>query len=190
MDYIKRQGRRKLRVSLPVFRGMDIFEEIEQPEVVYHMTDKENLNDILSDGKIKSFNDYVTFFFPDTKVIPIYIQLTGALTGKLYYGTDEVIRKAPPLDIDNTIVLELIPRRTEKLEWCREVISAQEHLSEDAKPLRSLFNQCIIAHYGNFQFRTDSVKVIKLRDIYDNMPQDVQNTVEWMRTYQKEDSPQ
>lgn len=169
-----------------------MFEEIEQPEVVYHMTGEENLNDILDDGKIKSFNDYATYFFPDTKFIPMYIQLSGALTGRSYYGTDGVILKAPPLDIDSTVVLKLIPRRTEKLEWCKEVIPTQnakyEHTPEDVKVIWSLFNQCRIVHYGNFQFRADSVEVIKLRDIYDNMPQDVRDAVEWIRAYQQEHS--
>lgn len=63
MDYKKRQGRVKLKLSIQEVRKMEIYKEIEQPEMVYHMTDKDNLTDIISNGKIKSFNDFMTYFF-------------------------------------------------------------------------------------------------------------------------------
>lgn len=184
MDYKKRQGRTKLKVSLPELRRMGIFEEIETPDVVYHMTDEENLQDILSDGKIKSFNDFMTYFFLDTKFVPIYIRTSGALIGRMYHSTDGKILTAPPLDVEHTVVLKLIPRHEEKLEWYRELAPSGGQLfgeiPEQAKAILDLFNQSRIAHYGNFAFRTDSVEVIKLKDIYDNIPKDVQEVLDWL----------
>lgn len=189
MDYKKRQGQRKLKVSLAQLRKMDIFEEITPPSVVYHMTDEENLQDILSDGKIKTFNDYVTFFFPDVKSMFVYIQLSDALNGKTYRSTDGIMVTAPPLDIERTVLLKLIPRREEKLEWYREVVSPNYQslstMPEQAKTITDLFSQCRIVHYGNFAFRTDSVEVTRLKDMYDNIPQDVQELLDWISTQQE-----
>lgn len=63
MDLKKRQGDHKLRVSFSKLRGMDIFEEINSPSVVYYMTTVENVSAILADGKVNKFNDFVTYFF-------------------------------------------------------------------------------------------------------------------------------
>lgn len=187
MDYIKRQGTKRLKVSLQQLRKMDIFEEIEQPDCVYHMTDKENLEDILADGKIKSFQDYLTYFFPDSKFVPIYIALSGALIGRQYYSTDGRIITAAPLNIENTVVLRLVPKRKEKLEWYREVVDSSKKgysgMPQFADPLWKKFNECRIAHYGDFQFRTDEVTVMELKEIYKNMPDDVKEVLDWFQSF-------
>ena len=154
------------------------------------MTDEENLQSILSDGKVKTFNDYVSFFFPDVKSMFVDIQLTGALKGKMYYNTDGILVTAPPLDIEHTVLLKLVPRREEKLAWYREVISPDKNqysatLYEQIKTIRDLQNQCEIAHYGDFAFRTDSVEVTRLKDMYENIPQDVQKLLDWISIQQK-----
>ncbi len=41
------------RMSLLEMRKMDIFEEINQPKVVYHMTSRSNASLILETGKVK-----------------------------------------------------------------------------------------------------------------------------------------
>lgn len=189
MDYKIRQGQRKLKISLLELRKMGIFEEIEPPSVVYHMTDEENLQSILSDGKIKTFNDFVTFFFPDVKSMFVYIRLSDALHGKKYYNTDNKLVTAPPLDIEHTVLLKLVPRHEEKLKWYREIVSpdnqSEATIREQMKIILDLFNQCKIVHYGNFAFRTDSVEVTRLKDMYDNIPQDVQKLLDWINTQQR-----
>ena len=65
MNYKERQGYTKLKVTLQQMRAMcskGMFEEVAEPKVVYHMTDRANLKDILETGKIKTFNDYMCFF--------------------------------------------------------------------------------------------------------------------------------
>ena len=65
------------------------------------MTFRENLKDILDCGKIKSFNDFLTFFFINEEQAPLYIELTGAKDGRAYYGTDGTIIEAPPLIVED-----------------------------------------------------------------------------------------
>ena len=183
VDINKRQGRAKLKVDLLQMRKMDIFEEIDQPEVVYHMTDRENLESIMESRKIKSFNDYLTFFFTNEEQAPLYIELSGALTGRHYYGTDGIPKTAPPLIVEDTVVLKLVPKKKEKLEWYREVIDGTKSgyetvMTPDIQPLWDEFNNCKVVHYGDFQFDVEKVEIIELADIYKNLSDDMAKVIE------------
>lgn len=202
MDINKRQGRTKLKVSLLQLRKSGMFQEISQPEKVYHMTDRENLDSILNDGKIKSFHDYLTFFFSNTDCIPVYIQLTDALFGRQYRNTDGMAITAPPLQIENTIVLELVPRRKEKLEWYIEkplsitngnfdannpvrvsdkesgsIINGNFDADSPIRIIEEKFSDCRVVHYGDFSFFPDKVKLIELSDIYANMSKELSDAI-------------
>lgn len=190
MDYRKRQGNRKLKVSLTQMRHWDFFSEIDQPDVVYHMTDRENLNDILNDGKIKSFNDYVTYFFPDTKCIPVYCAITGAFIGRTYSTTDGKQVTAPPLNIEQTVVLKLIPRRPEKLEWYKEVskndvLAKRDGLTKEMEQVTQYFDNARIVHYGDFAFKSDSVEVIELKDIMNEIDDETEELIRIVKELQE-----
>ena len=49
-----------MKISLSQMRKLDTFEEVESPEIVYHMTSRENAKSIINDRKVKCFDDYVT----------------------------------------------------------------------------------------------------------------------------------
>lgn len=84
----------KNKVSLDQMRSMDIYQSVDQPKVVYHMTPRKNLEKILQDGFIDTMTDYVCFFFPELKYIPLYIELTGADKGRQYHDFDGKIHTA------------------------------------------------------------------------------------------------
>jgi len=190
VNIIERQGRRKLRMDLRQVRKLDILEEIEQPPVVYHMTEKENLESILESGKIKSFNDFLTFFFTDAEQAPLYIELTGAMRGRLYYSTDGIPKTAPPLIVKDMVVLKLIPKRKEKLEWFREVIDEtkagyESVMTEDIKPIWDAFNNCRVCHYSDFQFDREQVEIIELADIYNGLSEKMTKTIDSIHKYKE-----
>lgn len=159
----------KHKISLDEMRQMDIFQSIEQPKVVYHMTDRKNLDKILRDGYIDTATDFICFFFPDLKSIPIYIRISRADIGRKYYGYDGLIHTAPPLIHEETVVLKLTPRYPEPMRWFKEVISGEddsvpEKDKEKARAVIQQFNDCRVCHYGNLKFKRD-VEVIELTDI-------------------------
>ena len=72
------------------------------------------------------------------------------------------------------IVLKLLPKRKEKLEWYREVIDETKNLyanavAKDIKPLWEIFNDMRVVHYGDFSFDREKVEIIELSDIYKNL---------------------
>lgn len=160
---------RKIKISLDQMRRMDIYQPIDQPQIVYHMTPRKNLEKILQDGFIDTMTDYVCFFFPELKYIPFYIELSGADKGRQYYDFDGKIHTAPPLIHEETVVLKLIPRYIEPMHWYQEIVKAtnEKILANDKKAARAKiqqFNDCRVCHYGNLKFKRD-VDVIELVDI-------------------------
>lgn len=195
MNYKERQGYTKLKVTLQQMRLMcnqGMFTEVEEPKIVYHMTDRANLKDILEDRKIKTFNDYMCFFFEDTKQIPLYLNLNGDLVGKEYHGTDGRIKKAKPLVIEDTVVLKLVPRRKETMVWYMENVSqtiTEEEFGENypiVKMMWEEFDKCRLCHYADFAFRDDSVEVLELSDIMQNVAPDIQKIIDFKTKYEAE----
>lgn len=162
-----------MKVSLLEVRKMGIFEEIPPPPVVYHMTDRKNLEAILRDGKIKPIArpgqspDYMTFFFPSLEEIPVYIQLTGADKGREYYDFDGRLHTAAPLNHEETVVLELTPRGRQEMEWYKEIMGRNEK-DEATRALCQYMNDARVCHYGAMPFEK-SPKIMELSEV-DKMP--------------------
>lgn len=165
-----------MKPTLSQVRHSIFFEEIEQPEVVFHMTNKNNIDSILKDGKIKVFDDYLCFFFPDLNYVHPYIQLTGADKGKhrykvvkKKYSTPTVVTVVdPPLNHSDMVIMRLYPRQKEPLPWFREKTEKTiEQYKEDIviTNLNKLFDEARICHYGDFRFKQDSVEIIELTDL-------------------------
>lgn len=169
MATISKQNWKKI-ISLSDARQMDIFQEIPQPECVYHMTDRQNIEAIMRDGKVRTFNDYMCFFFPDIESVSLYIDTSNALKGRKYYDFDGKWHTQPPLVIDDTVVLKLKPRRKEPLQWFKEIHTEafMQKVPEDERSKVLAFDASRICHYDDMAFRTfpGDVEVIELRDVY------------------------
>ena len=168
-----------MKVSLQDMRKMDIFEEIEQPGIVYHMTTRKNIEAILREGKIRAVSpdgrtsDYVTWFFPALEEIPVYIELTGADTGRKYHDFDGRIHTAPPLIHSETVVLKLIPRGNQAMEWYKEhPLKNGRNLStmtsEEVSILQKYMTEARICHYGAMRFERNP-EIIELTEV-DKLP--------------------
>jgi hypothetical protein len=153
---------------------MCCFESIDVPAVVYHMTDRKNLSAILSDGKIDSKEDFMTFFFPSLESIPVYIAATGADACRLYYGADGRVHQAPPLNHAETVVLKLVPRYNNGDWFVESTLAGVQNVSNPtARALREklcrLMDAARVCHYGPMRFKRDP-EIIELTEI-DAMPE-------------------
>ena len=161
----------KSKLSLAQVRKMDIFEEVESPVIVYHMTSRSNAFSIAQDRKVKCFGDYVTWFFTDLRQIPIYIYITGADEGRTYWDTDGRKRKAPPLNHEDTVILKISCRK-EPLVWFKEIIDSgkkgYQNMSETQNRIWDYMNNARICHYGDLRFSA-VLETIELTEL-DKMP--------------------
>lgn len=157
-----------MKIELRDFRKISIYEDAEQPPLIYHMTARDNLEPIINSGKIKTGTDFVCWFFTDLKEIATYIDLTGAIRGRKYYDFDGEIHTAPPLIPEDTIVLKMKPQRNEPLTWYRENTAAGA-TNDESKKLLLLFDNCRIAHFDDFTFNTN-YEILELTDILKKYP--------------------
>ena len=156
---------KKRKVTLQEMQLMGIFERIEQPETVFHMTDRKNLDAILQDGKIKTMADYVAWFFPSIEDALLYADLSNAYNGRKYWDFVGRIHTAPPLIPADTAILKLHPRYSEPLLWYKESNAdkiTEANISrygggdiEEAKAKWRAFDNCRICHYGDMKFKPD-----------------------------------
>lgn len=157
-----------MKIKIEEFRKLDIYKNALQPSAVYHMTTRDNLEPIVSSGKIKTGRDFVCWFFTDIEKIPAYIDLTGAMHGRQYYDFDGKIHTAPPLIPTEQIIIKMQPRRPEPLAWYKEN-TAEKATSDEQRKILLLFDDCRIAHFDDFAFKSD-YEVFELTDILEQYP--------------------
>lgn len=139
--------------------------KISQPEKVYHMTARGNLESILKDGKILADWAGECFFFKDLKDIPIYINLTGALKGRQYYDQIKgvlTVRTDPPLIISDTVILCLTPRYKDN-NWYKEITNPERY-NKSQEDIVNEFDNCRVMYHGDMKFKS-SPEIIELSSI-------------------------
>ena len=171
------------KFTLDEMLSLGIWERVDQPETVYHLTHRRNLDSIIADGKIKTGEDYVCWFSPSPDQMLTYLELTGAYKGRSYWDYDGKVHTAPPVIPEEYIVLELSPRCTEPLYWYREthtgdllkwfLIDADGKSLTGAERERAIqgwqaLDDARIAHYGAMKYKRDSFNVLELADIIAN----------------------
>lgn len=170
------------KISLKQMQSFGIWDKVEQPRTVYHMTDRSNLESITKDGAIKTGHDYVCWFFPDINSMFTFFDVTGALVhGRDYFDYDGKTHHAPPLDPAQTIVLKLTPRYPEPQLWYKQrpkheqapiigaagipLTGAEREIVFDKQ---RKFENCRICHYGAMKFKR-SFEVLELSEIINSM---------------------
>lgn len=161
-----------MKVTLEQMRRFDFFEETDSPEIVYHMTSRKNAQSIINDGKVKSFGDYVTWFFTDIEHVLAYIYISGADRGRQYYDTNGRETTDPPLNHADTVVLKLACRK-EPLMWYKEIVNSSKtmyrNMEKTVEKMWEIMCNIRVCHYGDLRF-TKVLDVIELTDI-DKLPE-------------------
>ena len=164
---------KKFNMSLQQMLSLGIWERVEQPSTVYHMTDRKNLDSILTSRKIISDHDYITWFFTSTDNMLLFAELSNAYVGRKYWDYDGKLHTAPPLIPADTVVLKLHPRYSEPLYWYREKNKITEENMwehgggrdlEDTRERWEKFDNCRICHYGALKFK-DDYELIEYADL-------------------------
>lgn len=157
-----------MKVSLQDLRKMDSWKEVPQPEYCYHFSTKENIKKILQDGKVKQFNDFMTYFFYRLEDIPVYLDLTGAYHGRRAWNTKGQLVTYPPVIPAECAILKLYPSRREPLAWYEEQ-TASRTADAISKEIYSIFDSIRVCHYGSLSFKPDP-EVIELSEVIEKYP--------------------
>lgn len=87
------------------------YERIVKPEgVLYHYTKRENLRQIIKDGRIRKFKSRESWFCSSLENVLRLMEMTVMQEGNLYYDAGGILRRYPPFEAEDYIILELVPR--------------------------------------------------------------------------------
>ena len=111
------------------------------PSEVYHLTKGKNLDSILSDGKIRRFNDTECWFCESLTKMKIYMEQTVLCEGKPYYAVGGQLCRYPKFIPEDYVILKLTPCRREGnwYRWNQEVPpGSSKELVQAAKEFSAL----------------------------------------------------
>lgn len=131
------------------------YERITSPlEVLYHYTKKENLPQILADGRIRKFHDKECWFCSSVENTLRLMELTVMNEGGLYIGVDGLPKQYPKFQPDEYVILELTPRyqNGEWVKWNQEIDS---RCSAEQKSLAEEFSSLKIGYRGDLKFQSE-----------------------------------
>ena len=78
------------------------------PSEVYHLTKEKNLDSILSDGKIRRFNDTECWFCENLTKMRAYMEQTVLCEGKPYYAVGGQLCRYPKFIPEDYVILKLM----------------------------------------------------------------------------------
>ena len=111
------------------------------PSEVYHLTKEKNLDSILSDGKIRRFNDTECWFCENLTKMRAYMEQTVLCEGKPYYAVGGQLCRYPKFIPEDYVILKLTPchREGNWYRWNQEVPpGSSKELVQAAKEFSAL----------------------------------------------------
>lgn len=123
----------------------------DRPEVVYHYTNRKNLESILRDGRIKRMGDTECWFCPTLEDTLTLMRSTVMIEGKPYYKVGGSVGFYPKFVPEDYVILKLTPRwqNGEWVRWMQELPpSSPSELLEAAR----VFSNLKLGFRGDLRF--------------------------------------
>ena len=94
----------------------------EIPDIVYHLTKRENLESILADKNIRRYDDTECWFCRSIPDLLKYMEHTVMNEGKPYIATGGIVKRYPAFVPGDYLILKLTPRYREGnwYKWMQE----------------------------------------------------------------------
>ena len=83
------------------------------PTEVYHFTQKQNLEQILSDRRIRRFGDTECWFCRSPEDMLRYMEMTVMNEGQKYIAPDRTVKRYPKFEPENYVMLRIVPAKWE-----------------------------------------------------------------------------
>lgn len=132
------------------------YQKVSRPSMVYHLTQKGNLDSILDDGVIRRFNDTECWFCESLDKMRAYMAQTVLCEGKPYYAVGGQLCRYPKFVPEDYVLLKLTPRGYEDnwYRWNQEIPpGSPRRLVQAAKE----FSMLKIGYRGDMAFKEPEV---------------------------------
>ncbi len=132
------------------------------PEVVYHFTERRNLDSILADEKIRRYGDSECWFCRSIPDLLRYMEYTVMNEGKPYIAVGGIVKRYPAFVPEDYVVLKLTPRYREGnwFKWIQEFpLNSPPELIAQGKE----FSDLKIGFRGDLRFK--AVEVLDVSEL-------------------------
>ena len=138
------------------------YSKVSIPTEVYHFTRKENLEQILTDKRIRCFGDAECWFCRSPEDMLRYMGMTVMNEGQKYIAADRTIQRYPKFKPENYVMLRLVPAKWEDkwYQWNQEL---PVNTSPEVKAEAREFSELKIGYRGDLRF--SKMEVIDLEQI-------------------------
>lgn len=133
------------------------------PTELYHYTKRENLENILGDGRIRRFGDRETWFCQSLDDMLKLMKATVMQEGKPYIKVSGRIGYYPEFNPEDYVILKLIPR-WQSGEWVRWMQEVPDDSPQELKSAAYSFSMLKVGFRGDLKFQKDP-KVIEVAEL-------------------------
>ena len=127
------------------------YSKVSIPREVYLFTQKQNLEQILEDKKIRRFGDTECWFCRTLEDMLRYMDMTVMNEGQRYIAPDRTIKRYPKFKPENYVMLRLVPARWEDkwYQWNQELPA---NASPEARQQAREFSELKLGYRGDLRF--------------------------------------
>ena len=148
------------------------YSKVSIPTEVYHFTRKENQEQILTDKRIRRFDDTECWFCRSPEDMLRYMGMTIMNEGQKYIAPDRTIKRYPKFEPENFVMLRLVPAKWEDkwYQWNQELsANAPPETIEQAKE----FSELKLGYRGDLRF--SQIEVFEMTELMGIAPAQEQN---------------
>jgi hypothetical protein len=138
------------------------YSKVSIPREVYHFTQKQNLEQILEDKKIRCFGDTECWFSRTLEDMLRYMDMTVMNEGQRYIAPDRTIKRYPKFKPENYVMLCLVPARWED-KWYKWNQELPANASPEARQQAREFSELKLGYRGDLRF--SEVEVFEMTEV-------------------------
>lgn len=148
------------------------YEKIDKPEgKLYHYTKRENLEQILKDGRIRRFKDRESWYCGSLEDTLRLMEMTVMQDGNLYYDVYGFPRHYPPFEAEEYVILEFSPRY-QNGEWVRWNQEFPEGTPGEVLRIGEEFSHLKLGFRGDLKFYPDP-QIYEVSELLAEQKQDI-----------------
>ena len=149
------------------------YSKVSIPTEVFHFTQKQNLEQILSDRRIRRFGDTECWFCRSPEDMLRYMEMTVMNEGQKYIAPDRTVKRYPKFEPENYVMLRIVPAKWEDkwYQWNQELpATASPETMQQAKESSELK----LGYRGDLRF--SQVEVFEMAEVMGIAPTQEQET--------------
>lgn len=146
------------------------------PEIVYHYTQRQNLDQIITDQRIRRMGDTECWFCASLEDTLELMRRTVMREGAPYYGIGGILRFYPPFRADDYVILKLQAQYPDRSKWVRWMQALPSNATRAQMAEAQYFSNLKIGYRGDFRFVKEP-QIIEVAPLLSGLEQGLSFTI-------------